>query len=292
MGTWRPSNPLRSQKGGILRGSRTRKSTCATALALVLGVVGVLVSALPAWALTPTVTGYLRSSGARGTAVTVTGTNFNNPPTTGRHDRWGRSDVVVSVLTHRSRRPCLASRRQGPPTSSSTTVRSFVGQRRARRLHGLGRGRSDDLVVHTCGRSCRDGRDHHGHELLRGDAGLVQRDTRHRLHGRVGKVDHGDGASRCHHRSDPCDDSGAPRADSATNFGVGAAPTITPFTPTSGSTGTSVTITGTNLTGVTAVKFNGTTATFTPSTATLRGREGPDGRDDRQDLGHDQRRRL
>ena len=32
--------------------------------------------------------------------------------------------------------------------------------------------------------------------------------------------------------------------------------------------GTSVTITGTNLTGVTAVKFNGVTATFTPSTAT------------------------
>ena len=32
--------------------------------------------------------------------------------------------------------------------------------------------------------------------------------------------------------------------------------------------GTSVTITGTNLTGVTAVKFNGVTATFTTSTAT------------------------
>ena len=32
--------------------------------------------------------------------------------------------------------------------------------------------------------------------------------------------------------------------------------------------GTSVVITGTNLTGVTAVKFNGTTATFTTSTAT------------------------
>ena len=55
---------------------------------------------------------------------------------------------------------------------------------------------------------------------------------------------------------------------SATNFTVGAAPTITSFTPTSGPVGKSVTITGTNLTGVTAVKFNGVTATFTPSTAT------------------------
>ena len=45
-------------------------------------------------------------------------------------------------------------------------------------------------------------------------------------------------------------------------------PTITSFSPTSGNVGTSVTITGTNLTGVTAVRFNGVTATFTASTAT------------------------
>ncbi len=59
-----------------------------------------------------------------------------------------------------------------------------------------------------------------------------------------------------------------PAAGSATNFGVGAAPTITSFTPTTGPVGTSVTITGTNLLGVTGVKFNGTTAVFTTSTAT------------------------
>jgi hypothetical protein len=41
----------------------------------------------------------------------------------------------------------------------------------------------------------------------------------------------------------------------------GPAPTITDFAPTSGSPGTSVTITGTNLDGATAVKFNTTTAT-------------------------------
>jgi hypothetical protein len=41
----------------------------------------------------------------------------------------------------------------------------------------------------------------------------------------------------------------------------GAAPTITSFTPTSGPVNTSVTITGTNLTGATSVKFNGTPAT-------------------------------
>ncbi len=59
-------------------------------------------------------------------------------------------------------------------------------------------------------------------------------------------------------------------ATSATNFTVGAAsvPTITSFTPTAGPVGTSVTITGTNLTGATSVKFHGTSATITSNTAT------------------------
>jgi hypothetical protein len=62
--------------------------------------------------------------------------------------------------------------------------------------------------------------------------------------------------------------SGGGPANSASNFTVVAGPAITSFTPTSGAVGTSVTITGTNLTGVTSVKFNGVTATFTTSTAT------------------------
>jgi len=53
-------------------------------------------------------------------------------------------------------------------------------------------------------------------------------------------------------------------AISATTFTVTgtAAPTITGFSPTSGKAGTSVTITGTNLNGATAVAFNGVQATF------------------------------
>jgi len=41
----------------------------------------------------------------------------------------------------------------------------------------------------------------------------------------------------------------------------GSAPTVTSFTPTSGPVGTSVTVNGSNFTGVTAVKFNTTAAT-------------------------------
>ncbi len=45
-------------------------------------------------------------------------------------------------------------------------------------------------------------------------------------------------------------------------------PTITSFAPTAGPVGTTVTITGTNLTGATSVRFHGTTATITSNTAT------------------------
>ena len=50
--------------------------------------------------------------------------------------------------------------------------------------------------------------------------------------------------------------------------GQATPPTISGFTPTSGPVGTSVTISGTNFTGATAVRFNGTSAGFTVSSAT------------------------
>ena len=55
-------------------------------------------------------------------------------------------------------------------------------------------------------------------------------------------------------------------ASSSCALGFGSpppAPTITGFTPGSGGSGTAVTISGTNFTGATAVKFNGANATFT-----------------------------
>jgi subtilisin-like proprotein convertase family protein len=56
-------------------------------------------------------------------------------------------------------------------------------------------------------------------------------------------------------------------ATSATNFTV--TPTITSFSPTSGKVGDAVVITGTNLTGTSAVRFNGTSATtFAVNSAT------------------------
>ena len=50
--------------------------------------------------------------------------------------------------------------------------------------------------------------------------------------------------------------------------GTAQVPTITSFTPTSGPVGTSVTISGTNLTGATGVTFNAVSASFTVTPAT------------------------
>ncbi len=57
---------------------------------------------------------------------------------------------------------------------------------------------------------------------------------------------------------------------STNNFTISTAavPTITGFSPTSGQTGSSVTITGTNLSGATALTLNGTSATFTVNSST------------------------
>ena len=64
---------------------------------------------------------------------------------------------------------------------------------------------------------------------------------------------------------------GAPDVSVLINTLVGqtnTAPTLTGFSPTSGPVGTSVTLTGTNFSGVTAVAFNGTAASYTVNSAT------------------------
>ncbi|MFN5544878.1 MAG: IPT/TIG domain-containing protein [Bacteroidota bacterium] len=56
---------------------------------------------------------------------------------------------------------------------------------------------------------------------------------------------------------------GSGTGTSASSFTVTTPPSITGFSPTAGGVGTSVTISGSNFTGATAVTFNGVTSTFT-----------------------------
>jgi hypothetical protein len=52
-----------------------------------------------------------------------------------------------------------------------------------------------------------------------------------------------------------------------TTGGGGSPPTVDSFSPTNGVVGTAVTVTGTNFTGATATKFNGTSASFSVTDA-------------------------
>jgi hypothetical protein len=62
--------------------------------------------------------------------------------------------------------------------------------------------------------------------------------------------------------------SSSPAVSTQTATVISNTPAITGFTPTSGITGSSVTITGTAFTGATAVKFDGLAATFKVSSST------------------------
>src|SRR5262245_49183483 len=61
---------------------------------------------------------------------------------------------------------------------------------------------------------------------------------------------------------------GGGTSNKGTSPTVPPVPTISSFQPTSGIVGTSVVVTGTNLTGATALSFNGTAATFTVNSST------------------------
>ena len=94
------------------------------------------------------------------------------------------------------------------------------------------------------------------HQLLRSDGSEIQWDQRE-LHGDVGHHDSGNRAVGSDNRAAGVTTPGG-TATTTAHFTMNLPPTITSFTPASGPVGTMVTITGTNLTAVQAVRFNGT----------------------------------
>ena len=99
-----------------MRFQNKKVSARATALALALGVVGVLVTALPAFAATPTSRRSPRHAVSRGTTVTITGTNFRP-----RRDRRSRSTGRAAAFTVTSATSITATVPCGATTGAITS---------------------------------------------------------------------------------------------------------------------------------------------------------------------------
>ncbi len=250
-----------------MRFQNKKISARATALALALGVVGVLVTALPAWATTPTVTLVAPVSGVRGTAVTITGTNFNNPATTSVTIGGAAATfVLVSDTSITATVPCAAATglgnvvvNNGTASANNGTLDDFtVSAAVAPTITSFAptSGPVGTSVVITGTNFC-------GATTVLFNATAATTKTVNSGTQITALVPTGATTGPIHVT--------VPTfltANSATSFTVAGVPTITSFSPASGNVGTVVAITGTNLLGVSAVKFNGTTATFTTSTAT------------------------
>ncbi len=235
-------------------------SARATALALALGVTAVLVTALPASA--STITSFTPTCGVTGTVVNITGAGFtgmtdvlfNGTSSTGEafvDDAHvtatvpaGATAGPITVETPAADTASTANFIPGaagvPTISSFSPTTGAVGSSVV--IAGTNFGCTTSVMFNTTAATTY----------------VVNSATQITATVPVGAT-----TGPLHVTT-----TGGGPANSTTNFTVVTGPSITSFTPTSGPVGTTVTITGTNLTGVTAVKFNGTTAVFTTSTAT------------------------
>ena len=245
-----------------MRFQHKKVSARATALALVLGVVGVLLAALPASAAV--ISSFSPTCGVSGTPVSITGTGFNSGGAA-TAVRFGATNqpvfTVVSDVSITTTVPAGAA--SGPisvdaPTGNTVSTANFIvaaaGVPTITSFSPASGAVASSVVITGTNFGCTT-------SVQFGAVGatfVVNSATQI-----TATVPAGATTNLLHVTT-----SGGGPANSATNFTVVSGPTITSFTPTSGNVGTSVTITGTNLTGVTAVKFNGVTATFTTSTAT------------------------
>ena len=215
MGTWRPWITLVARRGEpSLRFQNKKISARATALALVLGVVGVLVTALPASASTDHVVhpdcgvaghggdhhrnrlhrddrGHVQRGGSTGEVV--------------RHGSPG--DRAVPPVPRRGRSSSTTPAADTPSAANfitaaaAPTITSFppTAVRSGRVvITGTNFGCTTSVMFNTTAATTY----------------VVE----------LGHTDHRDGADRRHDRSDACDDLGGGPRDSATNFTVVAGP--------------------------------------------------------------------
>jgi hypothetical protein len=251
-------------------GRRVAAVGAATAL-LVLGLEA------PAFAAAPTITSFTPTSGPAGCVVTITGTNFDNPPVDDVEFNGGTVDAasftVVSATLIRAEAPATVATGKIELTSSGATGGTVQSTADFTLASPGSCAPTITSFIPTCGQAGTSV-SITGTNLLdeSNSAGAVTFNTTAApstsvvsatqitafvpsgaTTGKV-KVDTGVGTA----------------ATSTADFVVAATcATITSFTPTSGPVGTVVTITGTGFTGATAVSFNNVAATsFTVNSAT------------------------
>lgn len=247
-----------------MRGSARRR---ARLLAGTGSVTFVLLATMvePALAAVPTITSFSPSSGPAGCVVTITGTNFTNPLVSSV-DFNGTQASVASVTSTQIRATVPNGATTGPihvvntsgtatstnftvsnPGSCAPTISSFtptagsVGTSVS--ITGTNFGGADSVTFNNVASN------------FSVNAAGTQVTTTVPTGATTGPIR-------------VTTDVGT--ATSATNFTVptAGAPAISSFSPTSGPVGTSVTVNGTNFTGVSSVTFNNVVATFSITNST------------------------
>jgi hypothetical protein len=256
-----PTNTLEARKGEPdLRFPKKKVTARATALGLALGVMAVLVTALPASA--STITTFTPTCGPAGTGITITGSGFTGATGVDFTGAAGQPVTVVNDSTVTTTVPAGAT--TGPITvqtvgtdtpstanfvaasSGVPSITSFLPASGAVgaivTITGTNFGCTTSVMFNTTAATSY----------------VVNSPTQI-----TATVPSGATTGALHVTT-----SGGGPVNSTTNFTVTGGATVT-FSPTSGPVGTVVTITGTNLTGATSVKFNGVAATtFTVNSAT------------------------
>lgn len=237
-----------------------RKSLRVGAAGLAMSVVAVLVSALPAYAVQPTVSAVNPTSGLRGSSITITGTEFQNPAVTSV--TIGGASASFSIggpTTITATVPCAAPAglvdvivNNGAASSNTAADNFTVNAATAPTISSFtptsGTAGTTSVVItgtNLCGAS-----------IVRFNATNATIFTVNSGTQITATVPTGATSGKLTVTTS------AGSFVSTADFIVGP-PVISSFSPTIGPVGTAVTISGSNFNGVNSVRFNGTAATFT-----------------------------
>lgn len=244
---------LRQQK-------RKRITARATAVALVVGAIGVMVTALPASAAT--ISSFTPACGVATNAVTIIGSGFNSSgdATAVRFNGTNQPTfTVVSDTTITTTVPSGATTGtvavdapSGDTTSTQNFIAAAAGVPTITSFSPTSGTSGTSVTIYGTNFGCTTSVSFNGASASFAVNSASQITTAVPSGATTGQI--------------TVTTTGGIAISS--NFTVAKIPTITSFTPSSGNVGASVTIYGTNLTGATSVHFNGTTASFSAGTST------------------------